>query len=150
MYGNVTLADAYWAARLNGALWSMQGTSTKNQALQSASDKIDALGAAGRLIGTPDPTNATGVFYPLDDAEGVIPPNILNATYELALCLILNPQIPGLTMSNVKRSKQGQTETEFFGRQSPWEAAGVPCQSVWQLLVPFMGDPRELTLNRVS
>ncbi len=148
MYGNVAGADAYWTARLNGGIWLIQSTTTKNQALQSASDVINRL---TNLSGTPDPDNTNGDYYPLDDAEGVVPTGITNATYELALCLLLHTTaLGGQANGNIKRTKIGQTETEFFGSQTTWEAAGIPCQSVWQLLIPFMSDPNELSLERVS
>lgn len=148
MYGSVAGADTYWAARLNGTFWAAQSATIKAQALQSAADRINRL----PINGTPDPDNTNGDVFPLDDAEGIIPSGIVTTAYELAYCLILNPDPTGAGNqgTNVKRTKIGQTETEFFGTVAPWIAAGIPCQNVWLLLVPYLVDPLELTLNRVS
>lgn len=149
MYGDIAGADAYWESRLFGNLWLIQSTTTKNQALQSASDRINLLS----LEGTPNTSNAEGVHYPLE-GETEVPQGILYATYELALCLIQNPPMPstgrGGGMANVKRTKIGVTETEFFGTVSPWISAGIPCQNVWQMLDPFMSDPGEIIIIRES
>lgn len=147
MYGSIALADAYWDARLYGQLWTIQSTTTKNQALQTATDRINAL----PLEGTPDTSNDEGYFYPLD-GETEVPQGILNATYELALCLIQNPppRSGGSGTGNVKRAKIGATETEFFGYVAPWISAGIPCQDVWRLLGPYLCDPNELVIVRVS
>ena len=146
MYGTLEAADAYWAARLNGQFWLAQSTAKRQQALQTATDTINRL----PLEGTPDSNNPTGDFYPLE-GESEVPPIVIIATYELAFCLIFNPPVPGNQLSsNVKRSKVGTTETEFFGSIEPWVAVGIPCLSVWQLLLPFMADPDSITLDRVN
>ena len=145
MYGNIAGADIYWTARLGGSRWLALTSDVKSQALQSSTDVINRQ----RYIEDANTDNTNGDHFPEgDDTE--VPDNVINAAYELALCLVTNPPISQFNQTNVKRSKQGQTETEFFGLTAPWTNAGIPCQSVWQMLEQYMVDPAEITIVRES
>lgn len=101
VYGTNAGADAYLAARLDASSWSGAAEDTQNRALVQATRLIRPY-LAGR-------------GYDLDPAAAV-DAEIENANYELAFALVVDPTIADKTStgSNIRRTKAGSAEIEYF------------------------------------
>ena len=129
IYGTEAEANEYLRAHSNGAAWFAADTTTRKQALVTTARSFDRqawVGAATDPV-TPQPLAwpRTGVSDRNGQAvsDSVIPPDILNGSFEWALDTIQDPTVteavPG---TNTKRTRtkdkvdviETEAETEFF------------------------------------
>ncbi len=121
-YSSVADADTYWSNR-NNSDWSAASTAEKEAALREATLYIDG---AFNFIGTQITTNTLAwprydVFIESGNFAGVsynsttIPPQIKNATIELALEALTARLAPTLARGGaVKREKVDVVEVEYM------------------------------------
>jgi hypothetical protein len=82
----------------------------------------------------------------------IIPVQVEQASYEVALKLLegIDPDIEAMNLS-VQRQGFAISMTHYDRSfVPPWIRAGIPCQSAWVLLVPYLRDPNQLLLRRSS
>lgn len=121
-YLSVSDADTYWSNRGNTD-WSAASTAAKEAALREATQYVDG---AFNFIGTQVITNVLawprdnvfveqGNFYGLTYINTVIPPQVKNATAELALEALTARLAPTLARGGaVKREKVDVIEVEYM------------------------------------
>ena len=110
-------ADAYFADRLDAAVWNATDDATKDQALITATTQVDNQQYTGYAVSDTqalawprvgeyfDPRVGSAVIF----EDDVVPTRILNATYEMALHLLSNSGLLDDT-GKVKSLKVGQIE----------------------------------------
>lgn len=134
-YISVEDAETYFGTRLHADAWDDAVSDDQTKAIYTASRMIQRL----NFIIHPDDMD------PLPDEIGF-------AAAELALALLdgVDPEteFESLTMTsqayaNVRSSYDRQTLPENI-------VAGVPSAMAWRYLSPYLADPREVDLARVS
>jgi hypothetical protein len=101
IYGTLSGATNYLAARLDAGAWASATADQKAQALVTATRSIEAyLKSKGHEV----------------DPAGAVDAAIESATYELAFALIVNPALQDQSSSgnNKRRVKAGSAEVEYF------------------------------------
>jgi hypothetical protein len=149
VYGTIELAQAYFDTRLHTDAWDELGDGddaviTKNKALAHATRIIDRLEYSGT------PLTPSNKFPQIDQSE--VPTYVLEACYEIVLSL-LDGIDPDLELSNL-----AQVSTQYANIKSTRDSnqtlehilAGVPSQTAWRLLRPYLADSRSVTLVRGS
>ena len=149
VYGTIESAQAYFDTRLHTDAWDELGDSddaviTKNKALANATKIIDRLPYAGVAL---TPANK---FPQLD--QSVVPDNILEACYEIALSLLdgIDPELELKNLAQVSTQYANIKSTRDTNQTLEHILAGVPSQIAWRLLRPYLADSRSIGLVRGS
>jgi hypothetical protein len=143
-YIDVADAQTYFDERLRTDPWDDAEDSDKLKALKMATRMIDKLNFAGCKHDEDQELQ----FPRGDDTE--VPQDIKDATCELALAL-LDDVDPNLEVENLSHTKQGigdarvERDTTFSDEHI---RAGIPSIDAWNLLKPYLRDPREVGLLR--
>lgn len=146
IYGTLEKADNYFAMMLEGQRWAYTERLTRLQALVSATRRIDRLNFVGDLVSEDQPLQ-----FPRG-TDTVVPVQIEQACYELALALLKGVD-PDTEADNLLTTVQayGSLRSEFDRSSTqPYIRAGIPSQTAWNLLFPFLDSVRGITLRRVS
>ncbi len=129
IYGEATAANDYFKAHSNAASWSAADTATKNQALVTSARSFDRQTWAGVATDLVTPQPLAWPRTGLTDREGqavptaTIPEDVLNASWEWALALVVDGAIAGKQPgTNTKRTRtrekvdviETESETELF------------------------------------
>lgn len=146
MYGSEELASEYFATRLRTTVWDSASSEDRVKALSEATRSIDRLAFKGAKT---DPEQV--LQFPRNCKE-TIPDAILQATYELALALLdeIDPDIEVRRLGVTSESYGGVRTTYDRSSIDQGTLAGIPSPTAWQLLTPYLADPGEITLSRVS
>lgn len=139
VYGDLTGANAYLAASINGTAWAALTTGVKSQRMIEATRLFERTGWAGTPTATisktlPQPANTQPLQWPrtgLTDrntvalASDAIPEDVISAIYELAnmltstSTLLTSETSAGQKKATTTRTKVGPIdvtdEIEFFG-----------------------------------
>jgi hypothetical protein len=145
-YGTIALADAYFALRLETDVWDNAVVADRTAALTMATAAIERLNFAGEV----ETLGQEFQFPRTDDTE--IPQDILDATYLCALALLdgvdleLEQEMTGVTSDAYSGVR---TTYDSYSRQDHIKA-GIPSYEAWMILLPYLRDPQEVILRRVS
>lgn len=145
-YGTVLAATSYFTNRTNSTAWTDATNAQRVTALIEATQLIDNLNFKD------DKTVSTQYLEFPRGGDTVVPTNIQNASYELAL-RILDGFDPDNEMESLRSSSQsydGIRESYHSGVFPEWTMAGIISARAWRLLKPFLRDPRILTISRES
>lgn len=121
-YINVADADTYFDDAIHASAWEDSTSDTKAKALVTATRSLDRQNWNGAKY-QDAPTQVldwprSGLVDSEGDAvdETTVPQEILDATCELALALIQNPELQDSanTGNNIKRMKAGSVELEYI------------------------------------
>lgn len=146
-YGTVALADTFFnEERLESDVWTRAVSANKNKALIMATRAIDRLNIAD------EKTEAAQELQFPRGTDTSVPSEILQATYECAFSFL-----DGVDM-DLEQEMLGVTSDAYSGARATYDShftqdhirAGIPSARAWQLLLPYLRDPREVTLCRVS
>lgn len=141
-YLSVADADTYWSNR-NNDVWAAADTADKEKALREATQYIDG---AYDFIGTQITTNVLawprydvyiyeGNFAGVSYNSDTIPPQIKNATAELALEALSNKLLPSKDRGGlVKREKIDVIEVEYL----PFAPSNKSYDFVSMLIKPLL------------
>jgi hypothetical protein len=157
-YITLTDANTYFAARLNSEAWEDASTADQQKALYTATRAIDNLRFTGiksdlynQLV-----LGQSFVAQPLEfprNGSTVIPEGIKNACCECAVAF-LDGVDPNQEIRRQRVQSQGfaSVRQAFFDKQAPepWVLAGIPSYTAWQFLLPYLADPRQISLIRTS
>jgi hypothetical protein len=118
VYGDLTGANAYFAAAVHGAPWAAASSSTRNQALVTATRVFERTGWRGSPTEPvdktqPQPADTQPLEWPrtdlvdlngVDVPSGAIPQDVIDGNFEYALAVINDASIQtsAQTGSNVK------------------------------------------------
>ncbi len=145
-YGTVGSANTYFGQRLNSTVWTDASDADKLKALIEATRSIDRLRFKGakadddQLLQFPRGTDVA------------VPTDIQYATYELAIVL-LDGTDPNLEIENLAITSHGYSpvRTTYDRTFAPENIqAGIPSPRAWAYLKPYLGNPLDLTLSRVT
>lgn len=145
-YGTINRAVIYFNKRLNTGPWDRANAKDREAALIMATRAIDKLNFAGDKN-----TDAQVLQFPRGDDTDI--PNAINqANYEVALEL-LDGYDQGQEVQTI-----GVLSEAYSGVRTTYDAshvvehigAGIPSVEAWGLLKPFLRDPSQLRLSRVS
>lgn len=145
-YGTLQEANIYFDNRLRSQPWKRSSIFDRSKALIEATRIIDGLKYKG------DKTDEDQLHQFPRDAETDVPKNIEFATYEIALKL-LDGVDPEIEQENLYAtgSNYGGVRTTYDRTFLPVHIqAGVPSMKAWSFLRPFLSDPQEITISRVS
>lgn len=145
-YGSVAGGDFYFSVRLNNDPWIDATETNKLAALVEATRLIDRLNFKGSK------TVSTQYLQFPRSTDTSVPDSITHATYELALKL-LDDYDPDLEVENLSRSlRQYDKIREEYDRSFVPEhiLAGIPSIRAWSYLKPYLRDPFEVKVSRVS
>ncbi len=139
-------AQVYFSRRLRTDAWDSAEPAEQDKALAQATRLIDQLNYAG------DKSSSSQTLQFPRGGDSEIPEAIASACCEVAIQLLdgvdvdregknVNIQEHGFTTVRTKR------DTSFV---QDWVLAGIPSQTAWNFLSPFLRDPGDITLSRVN
>lgn len=140
-YISVADADSYFALRLNVAAWTSAVNATKEAALVTATRSIDAVKWNGeKTVVDQDLAFPRTGLTDIDGeelADDAIPQEVLDATCELALAMLVNSAVitAADSGSNIRRVAAGSASVEYF---RPVEGTSFPAL-VQKLLIHLLG-----------
>jgi hypothetical protein len=145
-YGTVAAADTYFGERLNSEAWERAIAGDRLKALIMAARAIDRL----NFIGEKTDDDQDLQFPRGEDTD--VPTDILYAAYECA-----HDFLDGVDM-DFEREQLGVVADAYSGVRATYDShytavhivAGIPSSQAWSYLQPYIVDPREVTLSRVS
>jgi hypothetical protein len=146
-YTDITGAQAYFDERLNTDPWDTADDTDKTKALAMATKIIDRLNFVG------DKTDEDQELqFPRNDDEEV-PDDIVYACCEIALAL-LDGVDPEIEFENLWMTSQGYgnvRSTYDRSRTGPMHIIhGAPSIVAWRFLSPYLRDPTQISLDRIS
>ena len=140
-YVTQAAATTYFGDAIHAAEWTAADSATKDAGLVTATRIIDRQTWQGSMTVSTQPLQwpRTGVVDQYGDEvdDATIPWQITEATYELALALIIDDSIQGQAQTgsgNFKRLKAGSAEVEYFRPGTPTRFPTI----VQELLAPFL------------
>ena len=149
VYGTIESAQAYYDTRLHTDAWDDLGDSddaviTKNKALAHATKIIDRLAYDGV------PLTPSNKFPQVGTTE--VPTAVLEACYEIVLSLLdgIDPDLELSNLSQVSTQYANIKSTRDTNQTLEHILAGVPSQTAWRLLRPYLADSRSIELVRGS
>lgn len=145
-YGTLTNAAEYFASRLNSSAWDDATEVDRLKALKTATRAIDLLNFAG------DKAEDDQYLQFPRGSDTVVPPDIVIACYEEALKL-LDGADPDTEIANLGTISQGFSSVrKTYDRTVAVEhvRAGIVSPLAWSRLRPFLRDPNEIKISRVS
>ena len=146
IYGTPEEADNYHGSMLEGQRWLYADRHTRVAALVSATKRIDRLNFIGVQAVEGQPLQ-----FPRG-TDTVVPVDIRQACYELALALLKGVD-PDTEADNLVVTTQayGGLRTDYDRSTAPpYFRAGIPSQTAWNLLLPYLEPRLGLDLRRVS
>ena len=146
IYGSIALANIYFDERLNTRVWEVAVPGDRAKALIMATRAIDRLNFVGEKT-----LEAQELQFPRE-TDTTIPDAVLHATYECAIAFL-----DGVDME-LEQANLGVTSDAYSGARTTYDLhhtqdhirSGIPSPQAWQLLIPYLRDPREVTVSRVS
>lgn len=145
-YGTVEDADNYFYAHPKYYLWNEETRENKWRFLVGATRIVERLNYAGNKADAEQPLQ-----FPREYSTE-IPIPIIQAVYEIALKFVegFDPDTEARNLS-VKLQGYAGSRTDYDRSFVPdYMRAGIPSQTAWLLLFPYLRDPNSLTLLRVS
>lgn len=145
-YGSVEDSDNYFYAHPKFAIWDELDRSDKWRYLVAATRNVDRLNYVGQKA-----EEDQALQFPRTDST-VIPTAIEQATYEVALKFAegFDPDTEARNLS-VKSQGYAGSKTDFERTFVPdYQRAGIPSQTAWHLLLPYLRDPNAITILRDS
>ncbi|TXH08446.1 MAG: hypothetical protein E6R03_18195 [Hyphomicrobiaceae bacterium] len=146
IYGSVERGDNYFAMMLEGQRWMDTPRLRKLQALVSATRRIEQLRFYGEKHDASQPLQ-----FPRG-TDTLVPVEIEQACYELAQTLLkgVDPdkEADNLSVTVLAFGQLRSEQDRSF--VPPYVRAGIPSQTAWNLLLPFLDPDLGITLQRVS
>lgn len=146
IYGSLEEADNYFGMMLEGQRWVYTERLKRVQALMSATRRIDLLNFIGEKANAAQPLQ-----FPRG-TDTVVPVEIRHATYELALALLkgVDPDTEADNLSITVQAYGGLRSEYDRTSTQPHFKAGIPSQTAWNYLLPYLNPRLEMILRRDS
>lgn len=145
-YATEAEAQAYFDGRLNTDPWDDASADDRTSGLTMATVIIDRLNYRG------DKAVAAQVNQFPRSTDTLVPQDIKDASSEIALALLdgVDPEIEYDNLAMVAQAYGNIKST--YDREIPPEhtLAGVPSVAAWRFLKPYLRDPHDLEVSRVS
>ena len=145
-YTTITEAKVYFNNRLNVSAWECATNDERRRALAQATSIIDRLNYAGCRT-DPDQINQ----FPRD-TDTVVPQDVKDATSEIAIALLdgVDPQVEYENLTLRSQAYGGLKANYEAESANPHHLAGIPSITAWRYLMPYLRDPYEIKLERLS
>jgi hypothetical protein len=145
-YGTLEEADNYFSTMLEGQRWLYTERLKRLQALVSATKRIDRLNFVG------DKADEDQQLQFPRGTDTAVPVDIRQATFELALALLkgVDPDTEADNLSIVTQAYGGLRSEYDRSFAQPNIRAGIPSQTAWNLLYPYLIPRLELMIRRDS
>lgn len=147
MYISLAAANTYFnEERLITAAWIAANNSERTKALKEATRRIDRLNFRGSK------TSATQDNQFPRDGDTAVPQDIMRGCAEVAYAL-LDGVDPDREANNVSVTGEGfsSVRTNYDRSFVPdYVRAGIPTQTAWNYLSPYLIDPRDVDVGRIS
>jgi hypothetical protein len=143
-YLDTTDAQTYFDGRLSTDAWDDASSADKTKALTMATRAIDALNFQGeKTVSTQEHQFPRG-------GDLTVPQEILDATCEVALSLLDGNTIDEAYQRSRISSERYATVGTTYNNDLPeiHVLNGIPSIVAWQLLKPFLRDPRAIAIDR--
>lgn len=145
-YGSVEDADNYFYAHPKFYLWNDETRENKWRYIAGATRLVERLNYVGDKASDDQPLQ-----FPRYGSTD-IPIPIIQAVYEIAMKFVegFDPDTEARNLS-VRRQGYAGSHNDYERSFVPdYMRAGIPSQTAWLLLLPYLRDPNSLTLSRVS
>lgn len=145
-YANITYANEYFSNRLHVASWTQAPVIDRNAALSMATRDIDRL----EFVGSKTDSSQELEFPREDDTD--VPDDIKIACCEIALAL-LNGVDPEAELESARVTSDGYSSvrTTYDANSVPEHVyAMIASVRAWRYLRPYLREPANIRLNRVS
>lgn len=145
-YINVEDAQIFFDQRLNTYAWDAASDPDRLKALKMATKRIDRL----QFIGAKLDTLTQTLEFPRD-YQTEVPTDIQEACCLLALALLdgVDPEIEDQNLSAVTQAFSTARTTYEPSVRRDYIRNGIPCVEAWQILLPYLADPLEITIRKV-
>ena len=145
-YGTHAAAETYFSERLDTKIWDGTLYSDRIAALIMSTRAIDKLN-----FGSDKNNENQNLQFPRGD-DTVVPVEIEYAAYEVALALLdgYNPDEEVETLGVLSEAYSGVRTTYDASHVNEHIRAGIPSIEAWEYLRPFLRDPTQVRLSRVS
>ena len=145
-YLSYSEAQAYFDERLSSEAWDEASTTDKTKALKMATKAINKLYFSGELTDS----NQINAFPRGGDT--VVPQDILDATCEIAIVLLdgFDEEIEKANLAAVSQGVGDARATYAPELVRSHIVAGIASGKAWNLLKPYLRDPYEFEVSRVS
>jgi len=145
-YTTINEAKVYFNDRLNVQAWECATSDERRRALAQATNTIDRLNYAGCR------TDATQVNQFPRDGDLLVPEDVKNATSEVALALLdgVDPEIEYANLVLRSQAYGGLKANYEAELSNPHYLAGIPSITAWRYLMPYLRDPYEIKLERLT
>jgi hypothetical protein len=145
-YVTTVEAQAYFDDRINSQTWYNAEPVEQNRALKTATKYIDKLNFAGSKT-----DDAQENQFPRG-GDIVVPQDIKDACCEAAYALLdgidIEKEIENLDMTS---QGYGNVRSTYNRTRKPDHIlAGIPSIVAWNLLLPYLPDPRVVAVTRVQ
>lgn len=140
-YASLDEADSYFLIKLDANTWDIADSLDKKKALIQATKQIDRFSYRGNRTDSNQPHE-----FPRN-GDLTIPKNILEATCEIAYALLdgFDPDADYEDL-NTSSYQYAEVTNRFQNRMEFHHLLGLPSNTVFMLLSPFMRDPRDITI----
>jgi Putative DnaT-like ssDNA binding protein len=147
-YTDIPTATAYLATRLSmfSMPWDMATDADRMAALCTATEMIDRLNFLGCK------TDEVQVLQFPRDGDTTVPEEIVRATVLCAVILLDGFDIE-IELENLNMVSQGYANVRSSFDRSVKPAHiinGIPSSEAWRYLTPFLRNPNEIEINRIS
>lgn len=145
-YVSLAEAEAYFDERLHANAWLLATTTDKLRALKMATRDIDRLDFANQKT-----DDSQEHEFPREDAE-TVPEDIKVACCEIALSRLqgIDPEQEREDALVTSQSVAGVRATYDRDSVPEHKLAGIASAAAWAYLRPFLREPGNVTISRVS
>jgi hypothetical protein len=149
-YGTLTECGLYFEQRLNTQAWDNAVVNDRTAALYQATRAIDRLNFAGETNAERNDTTQELQFPRGDDT--VVPVEICAAAYECVLKFLegidIDMEARDIGLGAITQAGSRTVYKEGFVPEHL--RAGIPSVEAWLYLRPFLRDPGDFSMSRVS
>jgi hypothetical protein len=145
-YADTAYAYAYFCDRLRTKAFDDATIMERAKALKEATLLIDVLNFAG------DKTDSAQEREFPRGGDTVIPKAIKDACCEIAIMLLddVDPQLEAETLGNLRSGIGDAQVVKDPSAPNDHIRAGIPSLRAWNLLLPFLRDPGNVSVSRAS
>jgi len=145
-YADATYSQTYNDTFPGRDAWCAQTSANQTKYLKVATRAIERLNFAGEKA-----VEAQELQFPRG-ADTLVPDDIQQACVELAWSLFdgVDPELESENLRSVSQGVGAARVTYAPAVFSDHVIAGIPSLRAWNLLVPYLRDPDEITISRVS
>jgi len=142
LLADITFANDYFSSRVFGGTWFSYNDTIKNQALQTATDRINLLAFAGVKKDSDQPHE-----FPRSHHEE-IPENVKKAVCEEAFAILERGEDPDPDFQIERESYAGVSVSYNSTLIPVHKIHGMTSYKAWNFLVQYLKNPTSIRITR--